>query len=336
MSSGGGGGGHSSTHPGGSKLNTITPQLDEMTANFGMIVKDLKNVSTTLNLLARQIDQVVNKMDAKLNFIIENINSGHALNTTIAINDSHDKSQEMNGDDNAINGKTYSTGGSKKIIKVINNTNGGSKKCQSCDNSGDSGRTAPPLITSSHNIISQPTNQVNSVGNSLALNKSANALKKQTASLLTNLVSTNDGYNGGGARRALSDRKASGNLSENESNGLQQPTSFNTTSGAIDVKIYGTNPNGGVANPNANIGSKVAKVNNVWTEEVSDTNSNRSNAMTVSSNGTVSSTRMGNVGAGNTNSLSKVKCTRSKSQPAFKDGSYSFVSSSKFFQFLFN
>lgn len=80
----------------------LNQQVDEMAVNFGLIMKDLKSVSTTLNLLARQIDQVVNKMDNKFNIIIKAIDLSNGGSNTL-----------INTDESGYEE-------SKKVIKVVN------------------------------------------------------------------------------------------------------------------------------------------------------------------------------------------------------------------------
>ena len=47
---------------------------EQLTFDFQAIMNDLKNVCGTLSVLARQIDQIVNKMDDKFSLIAENMN----------------------------------------------------------------------------------------------------------------------------------------------------------------------------------------------------------------------------------------------------------------------
>ncbi len=298
--------GNASSSSSNAKSMLISPHLDEVTANFGMIMKDLKTVSSTLNLLARQIDQVVNKMDTKFNFIIENMNS-----------------QSCDSNEN----KNCNEADNKKIIKVINNSNAGKKCLGNARTSGASNNTpavaaVSPLTTGPMASTTIAITSPNSAGNSL--NKSTNALKKQAGSLLTSLVAastssstSNEPY----GRRALSDRKV---VNFSDDNSILSPVS--AASGLIDVKLYPSNP--------PNVIGKTSKMMNqqqhhTWNSNtinvnMSNTEDEENNRAVCSSNG-----RANLFSTNNANDLSKVKCTRSKSQPAFKDGSYSFITSSE-------
>ncbi len=229
-------------------------------------------------------------MDAKFNLIIENMNQTEQLHNDKA-NDADDKS--------------------KKIIKVISSSSG--RKCYTC------GSCSAPRNAAYPSTSAAPSTTSPSSG---SLTKSANMIKKQTASLLTNLTNGESSA----ARRTLSDRKVV-NFSDNES--ILSPVS--AASGLVDLKLYAANV-------------KTAAKANMWSNEEdvssralnsSNNNNNNNNNNNTTVNGT-SNARVSLVNAaGNTNSLgSKVKCTRSKSQPAFKDGSYSFVTSSEL-AFLF-
>ena len=65
----------SNSSPSTSNNTSFINKQEQLAFDFHIIMNDLKNVCGTLNVLARQIDQIVNKMDDKFNLIVENLNS---------------------------------------------------------------------------------------------------------------------------------------------------------------------------------------------------------------------------------------------------------------------
>ena len=64
------------------KLLNSKVQLSEVAYDFGTIMNDLKIACSTLTLIARQIDQVVSKIDDKFGFIFENLSPNNSANPT--------------------------------------------------------------------------------------------------------------------------------------------------------------------------------------------------------------------------------------------------------------
>jgi hypothetical protein len=58
---------------------------EQLAFDFQAIMNDLKNVCGTLGILARQIDQIVNKMDDKFSLIAENMNISSHLDESYQI-----------------------------------------------------------------------------------------------------------------------------------------------------------------------------------------------------------------------------------------------------------
>ena len=301
-------------------------QLDEMTANFGLIMKDLKNVSTTLNLLARQIDLVVNKMDSKFNLIIDNMNNmSNGNSNPIGIEQCNNfNSSSLINSSNFENSDELSTvSKNKKIIKVIDNSStgggqvcapnfvNGNKKstnyhsCNNCCTANNSNRA------SSSSTFSSPS--INNVSAQTSLNKCCNGLKKQTTNVLANITAANETCAG---RRALSDRKIA-NFCDGESTLTATPTISTANQEKDKSTKYATLSDG--VNSSSN---RPSKNTSAWNDL----------AMTSALNGI---TEFNNKSSSKINTLNghvlsrlKMKCTRSKSQPAFaKDANYSFVSS---------
>ena len=65
----------SNSSPSTSNNTSFINKQEQLAFDFHIIMNDLKNVCGTLNVLARQIDQIVNKMDDKFNLIVENLNT---------------------------------------------------------------------------------------------------------------------------------------------------------------------------------------------------------------------------------------------------------------------
>ena len=305
-------------------------QLDDVAYDFGMIMMDLKNVCTTLSMLARQIDQVVQRVDNKFGYIIENINNFNLeTNGTLA--------EENNNSFNPRNMKLNKT----------NHHNSNYAKNGAGANLVLNHVTSEPLyqsVTQSTDVNRQAKNQ----------QQAQNGRKVNNEIILTNLTqkaasqqqSTNSGaqdpnsiltMNGTRVIRTSSERKSTFGASNNPLS--TQPAAKNLNYEAVNANLT-IETNGGAHQPKAAAPQNVNVVPinharldryDIWTSSSylpqgsggpNDSNSqnsaNERYAGEVRNNSTSGEYSQVNP-TGRQHNFTKIKCTRSKSQPAFKD-----------------
>ncbi len=152
---------------------TFLNKQDQLAFDFHLIMSDLKTVCGTLSILAKQIDQIVNKMDDKFNMIIENLHQDELVQQNNKIN-----SQRI----------VHSNNKTTKLSDLIKCTNNIESNSKSSSNS-------PPQLNSPNfffsNNPSKPKPLVNGHVNN---NNNNNTIVKPNylnETILTNLINEN-------------------------------------------------------------------------------------------------------------------------------------------------
>jgi hypothetical protein len=307
-------------------------------------MSDLKNVCGTLSLLARQIDQVVNKIDDKFGFIIENLsNNNIEINANSmeesALAEGHNIINCLKRTTNNINSLANNRNFTKIIKNDINTANNpllknnfyssssasnSSNNCPNINSSGvgNTGSNVLNLIENRYRESTKPASTIYSVppsACSTACNGSANKntglanprANNKLISELTNLI--NNGNNTGAKQmRALSDRKP--NLNNYNGIAVGGVDFYSNYSAESNDELEKCKKPHNCANLDINV-----KLN-TWNsgKTMPSTATPSSNGLTTTFNGSNYHTSKTNT----LNSNTKIKCTRSKSQPAFKDSTY--------------